>query len=224
MTNPEFPDDYYMTVEEFTEEFEGKKFIPVREGRDFFKCDFCSKGVPYAKEGEYGHYLADRVPHNNSQQSKMLNEKRTLATLATYCEECTYPMLFYPCRGYTEVRAIASISENLVYENVDVVDIAPEDDGIPWDPAEVSEKITGIPFEQHLSMVGDMLMGPENIVTWFFSISENIDIRELVDYDGTINPRYLGRARKEHQAFMEKYAGNPSSQEFTKHVREKWEA
>lgn len=224
MSDPAFPDDYYMDVETFVEKYEGQEFPAYYEDKNHFECDFCSTGVFYASEPRVGQYLTDRIPHNATPEAREVNNYGKITPMATYCEDCATKLLYFPCEGYTEVRLFMDLDEDMVHKNVEVTDISPADDGIPWDPAEVSSKITGIDFDRHARSQPDVMMAPENIVTFFLSVSTEIDIRELVNHDGTINGKALGRARREYKEFRDKMAKHRNDRSrhrkaFRDHVR-----
>lgn len=221
--NPTFPDDYYTTVERLTDEYEGGKFHAYQPNAAHFECDWCSKGVAYKSKPRVGHYMADRVLNPTTPKAKQVNRQRRLAPLATYCEECTSYNLLFPCKGFTEVRLLFDLDENMVMQNVDVTDISAEDDGIPWDPRELSEKITRVPFTENALFAGlDHIWGPENIVTVFLSIGAEIDIRELVKWDGSLDPQLLGQSRRKYQDFREKMGQHGHDRRaFRDHVRDR---
>jgi len=226
MSGLSFPDDYYTTVEEFTAEFEGATHRAAYPDRDYLECDFCSKGVPYGSNPRVGQYLADRVLESQGPVAEQLRQQRRLVTLATYCEECATRMLLFPCEGFTEVRQFYTLDEDLGISDVEVTDISPADDGIPWDPRELSEKITGLPFDAHAATIGEKFgWGPENMVTVFLSIGSGVDIREMVDYRGNIDPKLLGQARRAYEQMRRERARAGDSRaekrrHFSKRVRE----
>lgn len=202
MSSPSFPGDYYTTVESFETLFEGEDFLPYYPEKSHFECDFCSKGVPYEKGPRVGQYLTDRLPYATSETAREINQRRILTPLATYCEDCTYRKLLFPCEGYTEVRVLISLDESRVIKHPRITDISSCDDGIPWKPAELAQKITQVPHEDLTWLAGDdVLMGPENIVTFFLSLNSGIDIRELVRWDGSLDSKLLGQARRRYREF-----------------------
>ena len=227
MSGPAFPDDYGLTVERFEADTEGTRFETAAERDDTFECDFCSKHVSYASEPRIGQYHADAVLNRDSDLARRINRERPLATMATYCPDCTTRRLLFPHEGTMEVRLLADLGADKRLTNVEVTDVSPHDDGIPWDPRELSESITGIPFDQHVgraSEPGAMLWAPENMVTFFLSIGGGIDIREVVRWDGSLDPQALGRARTAYREYIEKMqaaraSGKNHRREFTKHVR-----
>lgn len=213
--SPEFPNDYGMTVERLENLFEGRQFESDSINDTEFKCDFCSDIVSYDSEPHVGHYMADKVIFAVSERGRYVNDERMLTQLGTYCSDCSTQKLLFPCEGYTEVRLFFTIGKDGRIKNPDVSDISPEDDGIPWNPKELTEKITGIGGELNAQLAGEDLWGPENIVTFFFVVC-NMDIRELIDWKGNIDPQKLGEVRKQYQQFMtEMKRGGFSEDEFT---------
>lgn len=192
------------TVGELEERFEGQDFLAQPE-KDHFVCDFCSKGVKYSSKPRVAQYIADDVLNMNHPKAAQIKRGRPLVQLASYCEECSKQQLFFPCEGVAEARVFIDLDKERVMRNVKATDASPRDDGIPWDPKELSEKITTIPFDANVAIAGgDHLWGPENMVTFFLSTVGEIDIRELVKWDGSIDPKLLGRARKEYEQFGRK--------------------
>jgi hypothetical protein len=119
---------------------------------------------------------------------------------------------------------LLTLTEERVITNPEVTDVSGPEDGIPWNPKELSEQITGIPWEQNALLAAlegeDQLWGPENMVTFLLSIGSGVDVRELVQWDGSLNPKALGRARKEYQEFVEKMRRHGYSRRaFRDHVR-----
>ena len=88
--------------------------------------------------------------------------------------------------------------ENGTMHNIEVTDISPEDDGIPWDPYKTAEAITQVPTDEVAFLSGDEVWGPENMVTFFLSVMD-VDLRDLIDWKGDIDPKLLGRVRKEYR-------------------------
>lgn len=227
--DPEFPDSYYCTVEELERSYEGTEFHAAYPEKDHLECDFCSKGVHYQSKPRLGHYMADGLPASETPTARQVNRAGVLTGLGTYCDECSTRRLLFPCEGYGEARLFFDLDDDRVIRNVQVTDVSGPDDGIPWDPAELSEEITGVPFEDHQALAGDDVnMGPENIVRFFLSLNANIDIREVVKWDGSLDPRALGRARKAYQQMLEKSQRlNPGQAGLTKdqfrdHIEDGW--
>jgi len=212
------------TVGELTENFEGDDFLPSDPEKDHFLCDFCSKGVSYESNPRVGHYIADDVLNSEHPVWQKHGGSGTLVPLASYCEECSIRMLFFPCEGFAEVRVFFDLDEEKVKRNVEVTDLSPRNDGIPWDPKELSERITQIQWEQQsfVAMLSgqDDLWGPENIVTFFLSSVNGVDIRQLVKWDGSLDPKLLGQARRKYEKFRKKMSkGGHSRKKFRDHVR-----
>lgn len=210
------------TVGELIAEFEGRDFMPDDPDAPHFFCDFCSKGVAYQSKPTVGHYVTDDVL--NPEHPVWPEEKRPIVPLASYCEECTTTRILFPCEGFAEVRMRFDLDENRVLENVEILDVSPRDDGIPWDPKELCSKITGVPWDDHRFMAemlqGDDLWGPENMVTFFLSAVKGIDIRELVNWKGEFNPQKLGQARKKYKEYMNEMQREGHTRErFRDHVR-----
>lgn len=198
------------TVGELLDEFEDEEFKPADPERDHFTCDFCSKGVNYTSKPRVGGYVTDNVLNVDHPMWRRASQglNNPLVPLASYCEDCSQRLLLFPCRGFAEVRIFFDLDRDKMMQNVEVTDLSPSDDGIPWDPRELSEAITEVSFrdkELVAALTGhDHLWGPENMVTFFLSIGGGVDIRQLVNFDGSLNPKILGRARKEHDKLMEK--------------------
>lgn len=219
MSELSLPEDHPATVESLTAELEGSEFMTHDDNDDHFICDFCSKGVSFASKPRVGYYLADGLLRQ-TETARRIREERRLTSLATYCPECTTKMLLFPCQGFTEVRALFDLDTDRIMKNVEITDVSGRDDGIPWDPRELSERITGVPFETNRIAAGEHLWGPENLVTFFLSIAEGVDIRELVKWDGSLDPKLLGRARREYKEFQEKmHSQGHGRRAFSKHVR-----
>lgn len=197
-----------LTVSDVIDQFEGEKFNPRNPDRDFFECDYCSKGVKYQSKPKASMYISDTVlnPEHPAWRNRP-DHPDILVPLATYGPECSTRLLYFPCEGFNEIRTTFQIDRDRVMRDVKVTDISRRDDGIPWNPKRLSEKITGISFEQQLAqseILGGQshLWGPENMVTFFLAISDGIDIRELVNWDGSINGKLLGQARNQFDDFI----------------------
>lgn len=208
------------TVGEVEKEFEGKPFLNDVEGAKFL-CDFCSKGVSYSRRKTVTGYIADDIL--NPDHPKWPRGQRPLVPLATYCPECSTHRLLFPCEGFAEIRYRFTVDDDGIFRDVEVTDISPRDDGIPYDATEVSEQITGVPWEHQslVSMVarGDM-WGPENFITFFLSSVDGIDPRNLIRWDGSVDPQQLGLARRKYENFAEKMQrGGYSRTKFRDHVR-----
>lgn len=224
MTDPDEHINRHWTVGELVEEFEGRDFLPSDPEKDHFLCDFCSKGVAYESNPRVGHYIADDVLSSDRPLWQQSESDGAIVPLATYCEECSTRKLLFPCEGFAEVRMFFDLDGEKVMKNVEVADLSPHDDGIPWDPKELSEQITGIQWEKSsfVSMVLEKgeLWGPENMVTFFISSVNGVDIRQLVKWDGTLDPKLLGQARRKYKEFSKKMRkGGHSRKKFRDHVR-----
>lgn len=220
MSDPQFPDDYYLTAKQLIDDFEGDEFTASNPATDHFECDWCSIGVAYESNARVGMYVADRVLKDGRAVSRKLNRAGKLVPLASYCEECTTRLLLFPCRGFTEVRLRFDLGADRIMRNVEITDISPRDDGVPWEPRDLAEQVMQMPFEQNALLSG-FLYGPENMVTMFLSIGDGIDIRELVKYDGSYDPRLLGQARKQYDEFDKKMrAADFDRVAFRDHVRD----
>lgn len=213
-----------VTAEELVAEFEGEVFDALYEDSDeHFLCDYCSKGVSFASEPEVAWYIADDVldpPVTGEVQH--IKENRPLVPLAVYCPEHANRMLYFPCEGFAEARVVFSLDADRVMHDLVVTDHSPRDDGIPWDPRELSERVTGVPFAENALMAPEELWGPENMVTFFLAIDTEVDLRELIQWDGTLDPKLLGQARKQWENFAkemrERYHDERS---FSRYVRGK---
>lgn len=218
------------TVGRLEDDFEGEAHEPHEKvkGKDHIFCDFCSKGIAYQSEPRVAFYIADDVLNPDHPQwqhaLKYANGVRPVVPLAVYCEECSHQRILFPCEGFAEVRMFFDLDEDRVLKNVDVTDVSPADDGIPWDPRELGEEITSINWEERMLMQAltgeDQLWGPENMITFFLSAVDGIDPRELIQPDGSLDPKALGRARKSWRRFRKKMkAGGYERQKFRDHVR-----
>lgn len=206
MVQTEFPDDYYTTVDEVTERLEDEEFLVEDEYTEHYECDFCSRGVPYQKEPRVAMYFSDTVMLVTTPEDQIINQESILTHMATYCEECSHKLLFFPMYGATEARAMATITKTREYHNVEFTDISMADDGIPWDPIEAYERVTEIGIEAMVEEADDLSWGPENFVTLLMSLTRNMDIRDLFGADGEIDPQKLGEARERLQEVSQEYA------------------
>lgn len=225
------PDDRFtdeLTVADLEDRIEGEPFLPGTESDDHFICDFCSTGVKYSSDPRIGIYVADGIltPELPMWRGRV-DRGEEIAALATYCEDCATKRLLFPCRGYAEARLFASISPDRRAVDVEATDVSPADDGIPWDPAELHESITTIPFRKYLDVTimggGPTMWGPENIVTFFLSFEDGVDIRDLVKYDGSIDRELLQDARDDFGDLLTEMrrAGEDSRRAFRDRVRDK---
>lgn len=196
VSDPAFPDDYYVTAAELEADMNGTKIGERRSADHHWLCDWCSKGVSFNAEPRCAGYMADWTADSVTTEAKWIAKTGRLANLAGYCPECSTPKLLFPREGTTEVRYMADIDTDGHLRNVEVTDISPADDGIPWEPNEVMQLITGAPIDVIIGDERGEAMGPENIVTVLLAVNPDIDIRELVNWDGSIDRKVLGRARK----------------------------
>lgn len=202
MPDPEFPDDYdRWSVDDLETEFIGREHENPESDRHWL-CDWCSKGISYTGGSTGWHYMADDIL-GDLPAAREYHKKRPLGLLAAYCDDCGNNRLFFPCEGYMEVRARFELNDDREYTDVEITDISPHDDGIPWDPKEVAEEITEIPFDAVAAM-GEELWAPENMLTVF--VSADIDIRDLVNYKGEIDRQKLGAAREKWEDFQREMA------------------
>lgn len=217
------------TVGQLTDTYEGRPFLAASDSPNAFECDFCSAGVSYAQEPTIAQYVADDILGPVSERShpkaRQVREMRPLVQLASYCPDCSHRRLYFPCEGYAEARLYCELvadeesDSGVAMQNVRVTDVSPRDDGIPWDPEEVAEAITGVPYAD-LGFFEHDLFGPENTVTFFLSSVQGVDIRELVQWDGSLDPKVLGRARRKFEEFHERMrTEGHSRKKFRDHVR-----
>jgi len=196
------------TVAQLLELYDGHTYETNHDHSDHFICDYCATGVAYSSNPRVGQYVTDSVlnPDHPIWRAAKRNhpERRPIIPLATYCEDCATHRLYFPCEGFNEVRVFFTLDDDRTMTNPEVTDLSPADDGIPWDPRDLSEKITGLPWEENAVVSGKEVWGPENMVTSFLSMAGGVDIRELVNWDGSLNPKLLGQARREYRAFAEK--------------------
>lgn len=223
MSDPSFPDDYYTTVDTFEAELDGWAFNAYHPEQRYFHCDWCSKGVEYQAEPRVAQYWCDRIPHDATAKAREINHKRRLAPMATYCEECSLRLLLFPCRGYTEVRTFATVTPDRVYEDLTISDISAADDGIPWPPASIFETLTDIPFDEYPKYAAkEVTMAPENIITWFLVATDGaVDIRELVRWDGSIDPTKLAEARHAHENYLREMATDRDRSAFRNRITDR---
>lgn len=196
------------TIAQLIDRFDGTTFKPSDPNPDHFICDYCATGVAYSSQSRVGQYISDRVlnPEHPIWRSSTKDhpEKQTLIPLATYCEDCATRRLYFPCEGFNEVRLFFTLNADRTMTSPEVTDVSPADDGIPWNPRELSEQITGLPWGENVVVSGKELWGPENMVTVFLSMGGGVDIRELVKWDGSLDPQLLGQARQEYKEFARK--------------------
>lgn len=224
------PDDHVtntVTVSDLKAHYEGDDFIPVDSSKNHFICDWCATGVPYTMNKRLGQYIVrDIINHEHPtwQEAIALSDTRPFVPIATYCPDCTTRLLLLPCEGYTEVRLTFEMGDDRTYRNVEITDISPEEDGIPWHPAELSEQITGLPFHENALLAGSQgveLWGPEDIVRVFQSIDPDLDILQAIRPDGSFNQREVNRAREAYEELGQGLKRNDFSREwFRDYVRQ----
>lgn len=220
----DLPDDYYCTLDQLRESLEGG---PARaepfEDEDNL-CDWCSRGIPYNRTRRHAFYMADDVIVVNNPKAQQVRNTRRLALAAEYCHECAKQRLLFPCAGYTELRVMADVKPNGTLENVEITDVSAEDDGIPWEPMEVTEALTQM--DPMLGYRGPHIWCPENTVTKFLSLAPGCDIREIVNWQGEIQPGPLAEAQEAFSEMAKEMGpkmakGGPEGRKaFRDHVRE----
>ncbi|TKR27966.1 hypothetical protein [Natronomonas salsuginis] len=216
-----------VTVGDLEAHYEGGDFTAADPSKDHFICDGCTTGVPYTTSDRVSQYIVNNVindEHPIWQQAIVRSGTRPFTPMATYCADCTTRLLLLPCEGYTEVRLAFDMGDDRTYRNVEVTDFSPEKDGIPWNPAELSEQITGVPFHKNALLAASLgadLWAPEDIVRVFQSIGPHLDIRSAIRADGSFNPRELDRAREAYDEFAQKLQRNDFSRKwFRDHTRQ----
>jgi hypothetical protein len=226
MSHDGFPDDYYTTVEEFTDALDGIEFHVDDPSKEHFFCEFCAKGVSYNSEPRVAQYWTDRVCHENTHKGIEVNTTRKLTPMATYCEDCSSRLLFMPCEGYTEVRVYITLKETDIHDsamikNPEVTDVSAESDGIPWRPNELVEEIMGVGIgEVAVSGPDSVTMAPENMVTVFNSFGDGIDIRKMAQADGSFDEDLIEQARRDYAEFASKMSESGyDRRSFRDHVR-----
>jgi len=218
MVTTEFNDSYYTTVDDIRDELTSSHPRIGDPDKDHYLCDFCSKGVPFSKNPTVAAYLADYVPIPTNNTGRMVNRTRTITHIATYCEDCSHKLLFFPHKTTCEARVYLTFSGREVTD-VEFTDVSNRDDGIPWDPIELTERITAVPAESFAESAQDTNMSPENVMTFFMSLNTEVDPRQLFEADGTIKPKPLGRARKRFRKIAEESEGDLDRDKFKERVR-----
>jgi hypothetical protein len=216
-----------VTVGDLEAHYEGRDFTAAYPSKDHFICDWCATGVPYTTSNRLSQYIVNDIINDGNpiwQQAIGPSGTRPFTTMATYCADCTTRLLLLPCEGYTEVRLAFDMGDDRTYRNVEVTDFSPEKDGIPWDPEELSEQITGVPFHKNVQFAaakGAELWAPEDIVRGFQSIGPHLDIRKAIRADGSFNPRALDRAREAYDEFAQEFQHNDFSRKwFRDHIHQ----
>jgi hypothetical protein len=200
--------------------YEGRDFIAADQSNDHFVCDWCAAGVPYTTDKRLSQYIVNNVINDQNpiwQQSVAQAGTRPFTPMATYCADCTTQLLLLPCEGYSEVRLAFDMGDDRTYRNVEITDCSPEEDGIPWNPADLSEQITGVPFHKNALLAaahGVELWAPEDMVRMFQSIGPHLDIRKAIRADGSLEPQALDRAREAYDEFTQALQRNNFSREW----------
>lgn len=209
-----------LTAADVRERFDGEDFTAAMPESDHWECDQCSTGIEYRQNVRAGMYMTDDVLGQSPELAR-IHRERPLIPLATLCPDCSTRQLLFPCEGFAELRLQFDLGLDRVMQNVEITDVSPRDDGIPWDPRELSEKITGVPFDTNTMLAGgESAWGPEDMVRFFLAVGAGVDIRELVKWDGSLDPKVLGRARKEYDSFASKMRRSGFSRKsFRDHVR-----
>lgn len=216
-----------VTVSDLEAHYEGRDFIAPDPPKEHFICDWCTTGVPYTTSKRLSQYIVKNIINDQNpiwQQTITRSGIQPFAPMGTYCADCTTRLLLLPCEGYTEVRLAFDMGDDGTYRNVEVTDFSPAEDGIPWNPAELSEQITGVPFHKNALLAGAQgaeLWAPEDIIRIFQSIGPNLDIRSAIRADGSFDPRELDRAREAYDEFVQELQRNDFSQKwFRDHIRQ----
>ena len=215
---PDFPDDYYLTKETLRDS--SSQLTKGLGDEEQFFCDFCSKGVKFQSEPTAGMYLADDTLLQTNPKSHFVHQERVLSPISTYCESCTTNNLMFPCEGLTEVRLLIDLDSHASAENIQFTDISPEDDGIPWNPTGLLQKVTGIPAQKFGETIPDLLWAPELVITFLLSISKEIDVREIVNWNGTYNKPSLMEAQEKYHKVAKQMGGEFDRQKFRSHVED----
>jgi hypothetical protein len=227
MFNSDDDVDDDVTVAALEAHYEGRDFTAADPRKDHLICDWCAKGVPYTTSKRLSQYIVRNVindEHPIWQRAIARIPTRPFAPMGTYCADCTTRQLLLPCEGYTEVRLAFEISDDRTYRNVEVTDFSRAEDGIPWNPAELSEQITGVPFHENALLAGAQgaeLWAPEDIIRVFQSIESNLDIRNAIRADGSFDSRELDRASDAYDEFAQDLQRNDFSRKwFRDHSRQ----
>lgn len=213
MTNADDHVTDVVTVGDLEAFYEGRDFVTAHPSKNHFICDWCETGVPLTTSKRLSQYIVRNVINDENpiwQQIIGRSGTRPFAPMAAYCTDCTTRLLLLPCEGYTEVRLAFDIGDDGTYRNVEVTDFSPAEDGIPWNPAELYEQITRVPFHKALltEARGAELWAPEDIVRIFQSMGPNLDIRNAIRADGSFDPRELDRAREAFDELVQELERN----------------
>lgn len=220
MSDPTFGSDQPFTVAEFEEHVEGSDFNAYYPERDEFECDFCSKGITYASEPRCGTYWSDRVIEALTPEGQRINGERMFTQLATMCPDCSTKQLLFPCEGYGEGRVYVTVTDDQRLVDVEVTDYSGRDDGIPWDPKELSSEIAGVPWSEQAVVADGDEYAPEDMIRVYLSMGSGIDIRELIKWDGSFDQELLAQAKGRYRKFLKKMArSGMDSGTFRRHVR-----
>ncbi|WP_273838654.1 hypothetical protein [Halococcus sp. PRR34] len=103
-----------------------------------------------------------------------------------YCEDCKRVQLLCPREGVTEALygAIAPVSEPIVEYGICDHSLAP--DGVGWDPDAVLEATTGVSLHDYINDFVEDGAPVGHIEIVDLLRSSEIDIRKLIDEDGTV--------------------------------------
>lgn len=218
-----------VTVDDLEAYYEGRDCVLGDPSKDHFVCDWCEKDVPYPTNERLGLYLTNDVINDDHPSWRLMTVpvgSPPLVPIAVYCEECTTRRLLLPCEGYAEARLTFNIGEDKTSRDVEVTDVSPSEDGIPWNPAELYEQVTGVPFDKNVLLSalltqGNELWGPEDVVRICQSIGAEVDIREVIRADGSLSPGALSQAQEAYTEFSREYQRNGCSRKwFQEHLRQ----
>lgn len=191
-------------IEQIIEEnLRGEQFNSSYSSDEHYLCDWCSKGVPYKKNPTISFYLCDSLITGQ--------EYKSVAMLATYCEDCSSRLLYFPCRGYNEIRVVSTLNEDQIIQDPEVTDVSLKSDGVPWDPIDVHEKISGVPREVSMKQASEIEMAPENIITFLESILSEVAVTSIINPDGSIDREILNKAKQEFREGIKKSGNDRSS-------------
>ena len=152
-------------------------------------CDWCSSGVNFSSNQTISLYISDNVLAGPN--SDIIKNP---TTLGSYCEDCTLRLLYFPHEGSNEWRILAQLEDDGSLYNVEETDHSPSNDGIPWEPINTIEEVSGYsPQKDQL----EILMGAENFFTTIVSMMDTVKPQNLINPDGSLDRKVLGRARRE---------------------------
>jgi hypothetical protein len=213
------------TAKQLRESYEGEELVLMASDHERPECDWCSVGMRYETGPRVSQYIADRCIEHPSmnEKARYLNETRPFAQFATLCEECSTRRLLFPCEGYAEVRLFftpeGDRESGFTMTDIEITDHSDRDDGIPWDPKELVEAVTQEPFDTRTRRwaAGGGLWGPEDFVRIYMAGTDNrSDIRAVFDHEGNLDPKEVGRARRE---FQKRTSSHESRRDFRDRVR-----